>query len=73
MAEKVEKKNGFGARAKKYLTDCKAELKKVTWPSKDQLIRNSVVIIVFIALITVILSLLDAGFGWIFTKLTEIL
>lgn len=73
MAEKVEKKNGFGARAKKYLTDCKAELKKVTWPSKDQLIRNSVVIVVFIALITVILSLLDAGFGWIFTKLTEIL
>ena len=73
MAEKVEKKKGFGARAKKYLTECKAELKKVTWPTKDQLIRNSAVIIAFVALITVVLSVLDTGFGWIFTKLTEIL
>lgn len=61
------------AKFKKYLSECKAELKKVTWPTKDQLIHNSIVIIVFIALITVVLSVLDAGFGWIFTKLTEIL
>lgn len=73
MAEKVEKKQGFGTKVKKYLSDCKAELKKVTWPTKDQLVRNSLVIIAFIALITVVLSVLDAGFGWIFTKLTEIL
>ena len=73
MAEKAEKKKSFGARAKKYLSESKAELKKVTWPTKEQLIHNSIVIIVFIAIITVILSLLDTGFGWIFSKLTEIL
>ncbi len=61
------------AKFKKYLSECKAELKKVTWPTKDQLIHNSIVIIVFIALITAVLSVLDAGFGWVFTKLTEIL
>lgn len=61
------------AKIKKYLSECKAELKKVTWPTKDQLIHNSIVIIVFIALITAVLSVLDAGFGWVFTKLTEIL
>lgn len=73
MAEKVEKKKGFGARAKKYLMDCKAELKKVTWPTKDQLIHNSIVIIVFIAIITVILYVLDLGFAQIFSRLPEIL
>ena len=61
------------AKFKKYLSECKAELKKVTWPTKDQLIHNSIVIIVFIALITAVLAVLDAGFGWVFTKLTEIL
>ena len=73
MAENVEKKNGFFDRAKKYLAECRAELKKVTWPTKQQLIKNSAVIIVFVAIITAVLSLLDVGFGWIFSKLTEIL
>lgn len=73
MAEKVEKKNSFGARAKKYLSDCKAELKKVTWPTKQQLIRNSIVIIVFIAMITVILSVLDMGFSGLFKMITDLL
>lgn len=60
-------------KIKKYLSECRAELKKVTWPTKDQLIHNSVVIIVFIAIITAVLSILDAGFGWVFTQLTNIL
>jgi preprotein translocase subunit SecE len=73
MAEKVEKKKGFGARAKKFLTECKAELKKVTWPTKEQLIHNSIVIVVFIAIITVILSVLDFGFAKLFSLLTNLL
>jgi len=73
MAEKVEKKTGFFDRAKKYFAECRAELKKVTWPTKEQLIKNSAVIIVFVAIITAILSLLDVGFGWIFTVLTTVL
>ena len=48
MTEKVENKQGFAARAKKYFSECKTELKKVTWPSKKQLINNSIIIIVFI-------------------------
>ncbi len=73
MTEKVEKKQGFASKAKKYLTECKVELKKVTWPSKKQLIRNSIVIIVFIAIVTVILSVLDLGFGKLFELMTELL
>lgn len=73
MAEKLEKKQSFGAKAKKFLSECKAELKKVTWPTKNQLIHNSIVIIVFIAIMTVILSVLDLGFGKLFELLTNLL
>lgn len=51
---------------KKFFVECKAELKKVTWPSKEQLIHNTGIIIAFIAIFTVILSLLDMGFGKLF-------
>ncbi len=67
------KKVGFATRVKRFFKDTKAELKKVTWPTKEQLIHNTGVIIVFIILISVILSVLDLAFGKLFTLLAGIL
>ncbi len=67
------KKLSFGERAKRFFRDTKAELKKVTWPTKDQLIHNTGVIIVFIIIITIILSVLDVAFAQVFKLLTNIL
>ncbi|MGN0148866.1 MAG: preprotein translocase subunit SecE [Clostridia bacterium] len=69
----LTKKQSFGAKVKKFLKECKAELKKVTWPTKEQLIHNTGIIIVFIAIITVILSVLDVAFAKLFQVLTNIL
>ena len=63
----------FGERVKKFFKDTKAELKKVTWPTKEQLIHNTGVIIVFILIITAILSVLDFAFGRMFFALSSIL
>ena len=68
----VTKKTG-GNKIAKYFKECKAELKKVTWPNKEQLIHNTGVILVFIASITVILSLLDTGFAKLFQLFTDLL
>ena len=68
----VTKKSG-GSKIAKYFRECKAELKKVTWPSKEQIIHNTGIILVFIAIVTVILSLLDAGFAKLFQLLTNLL
>ena len=57
----------------KFFKDTKAELKKVTWPTKDQLIHNTGVIIVFIIIVTIILSVLDIAFGELFKALSGIL
>lgn len=67
------KKASFGTRVKRFFKDIKAELKKVTWPTKEQLIHNTGVIIVFIIIITIILSLLDVAFAQLFKMLTNIL
>lgn len=67
------KKASFGSRVKKFFHDTKAELKKVTWPTKEQLIHNTGVIIVFIIIITAILSILDVAFAKLFQLLTNIL
>ena len=49
-------------KAMKFFRETKSELKKVSWPSKSQLINNTVVILSFIVIATLVLSLLDVGF-----------
>jgi preprotein translocase subunit SecE len=46
----------------KFIRETKAELKKVSWPTKDQLLHNTLIIVVFIAIATIILSILDVVF-----------
>lgn len=67
------KKKPFFARLKKYFKDTKSELKKVTWPSKEQLKRNTVVIIAFIIMIGLFLFAFDILFSWASSLLTNIL
>lgn len=69
MAETTKK--SLGKRIKSFFTETKSELAKATWPSKSQLIRNTGVIIVFIAVVAVILSVLDIGFGKLFQIITS--
>ena len=74
MADKTENKPGFVARAKaavknffgkcaKFFRDTKSELKKVVWPSKEDVKTNTIVVTVAIA--AVVMILLDAIFGGI--------
>ena len=43
----------------KTFKDMWAELKKVTWPSRKDLIRQSTVVIVFVLILTVVVGLMD--------------
>jgi preprotein translocase subunit SecE len=40
-----------------------AELRKVVWPTQQQLITYFVVVLVFVVVVMAIVSLLDLGFG----------
>ena len=59
----AKNKKPFFARMIKYFKDTKSELKKVTWPSKEQLKQNTGVIIAFIIMVAIFLLIFDTAFG----------
>lgn len=66
----VAKKRKKGVKG--FFNEVKAELKKVTWPTKSQLINNTIVILVFIAVVTVLLAVLDVAFAKLFEFVTKL-
>ena len=58
----AENNNVKRNKAMKFFKETKSEMKKVAWPSKEQLFHNTLVILAFVILTTVVLSLLDFGF-----------
>ena len=64
MAENTKKNNSM-----KFFRETKSELKKVSWPSKAQLFRNTAVILAFVVIMTVFLSVAD----FVFEKLLALI
>ena len=62
-AKKVEEvKAGFSPAA--FLQGTKEELDKVVWPSRQQLVSESVAVILMVILSATVIYLVDNFFGW---------
>jgi preprotein translocase subunit SecE len=51
------------ARALRFLREVVAELRKVIWPTRKQLVTYTVVVLVFVSVMVAYVALLDFGFG----------
>lgn len=60
-AKKSDKKPGIFRRFFSYLGDVRSEMKRVVWPSKDELKSYSVAIIAMLIVFGVIIWLVDSG------------
>lgn len=60
IAKKSKKPNAF-KRLMKYLSACKGELKKITWPSPKQTTKNFGIVIAVIIIMGLFIFLLDQG------------
>ena len=60
---KVEKTKG---KFVKYFKDIKNELKRVIWPTRSQLINNTITVLIMCLIVGVIIWLFDLGFGAIY-------
>ena len=58
MEQKVN--GGLG----KWFRELKQEFKKVVWPTWGKLRQNTMIVIVYIALVGVVIAALDALFKW---------
>lgn len=52
-----------------FIRECVEELRKVVWPTGEQLSNYFVVVLLFVLFIIAYVSLLDGGFGWLLLKI----
>ena len=72
MAESAAKKPGLVERVKRFFRDAKGECKKVVWPTRKQIINNTLIVIVFMIIASLIVSGFDAILGVVRALLLQI-
>ena len=64
MAEEAKKKEGFFSRTwsklKRSCREMKSELKKVVWPSRKQMVNNTIIVLVCILIVGACIWIFDA-------------
>ena len=63
MSASADQKVGFFGRIPLFLRQVGGELRKVVWPTKEQLGTYTVVVIVFVTLLAILVSALDLAFA----------
>jgi len=57
----INKVGEWTSRLKSFLNDAKAELKKVTWPTRRQTLASTFVVIIISVVLAVFLGIVDLG------------
>ena len=61
--QKKDKQPGVFARIGKWFHELKVEAKKVVWPNKQTVVKNTVVVIVALIVLCALVTVLDVVFG----------
>lgn len=56
-------KPGLFTGVKKYFTSVRTEMKRVTWPTKKELVNYSIAVCVSLIIVGAVIALLDFGIG----------
>ena len=64
-----EIRRGPIARFVLFLREVRNELRKVTWPTFDELKKATTVIVIFVTLLGILIGLMDSFFQLVFVKL----
>ena len=54
-------KSGGASKITKFWSGVKSEFKKITWPDKDALIKQSIAVVIISVIIGAIITILDFG------------
>ncbi len=63
--QKKDKKPGVFARIGKWLHELKVEAKKVVWPNRQTVTKNTIVVIAALIVLCIVVTVLDVVFGGI--------
>ncbi|MBU6347919.1 MAG: preprotein translocase subunit SecE [Actinomycetales bacterium] len=62
MSTELEARPNVFARFSLFIRQVVAELKKVVWPTREQLVTYTIVVIVFVTVLALVVSAMDLGF-----------
>jgi len=51
-----------------FFRDVRAEVRKVTWPTMDELKKATLVIVIFVSILGIVIGLMDWAFQLVFVK-----
>ena len=57
--KKKEKKPGLFKRMGKFFRECKSEMKKVTWLSRKETVKSSIIVVVVTVALAVLIGVID--------------
>ena len=63
-----EAPRGLLAQFVGFLRDVRGEVRKVTWPTVDELKKATLVIVIFVSILGLVIGLMDATFQFVFVK-----
>jgi preprotein translocase subunit SecE len=63
MSAGTERKASLWSRGRLFLRQVVAELRKVVYPTRQQLITYTAVVLVFVSIMMAIVTVMDLGFG----------
>lgn len=70
VAEKKKKKNPFTSTGK-FFREVKAEMKKVVWPTKKQVVNNTLIVLAVVLIAVIFIGVFDLIFQFGFLQLTN--
>ena len=56
-------------RLAEFLREVRAEMSKISWPSREELREQTVVVIITVAILTVFIGVVDQIFNWLWRLL----
>lgn len=67
-AQSAAARNSAFGRMSRYLREVQVELKKTTWPTKEELIASTQVVLGLLVVVGLYMFLVDVTIGFLFTK-----
>ena len=55
----------FGRSVREYLSESRFELRKVVWPTRDETLRTTLVVIAVVIILSLLLGLIDVILKWV--------
>ena len=66
MSNENENQPNIVSDLKGYFKGVKSEWGKITWPHRQQVVAETIIVLVVVAFITSVVYLIDIGFRWLF-------